>query len=108
VIACFITLYPAVISVSVKEEEIEVAKFTGWTVFFAIIMLIFTAHQVGENPDGIYASVCRLCITIVTCALRVMSLPIQYVIGGPNSQLWIDTPDYREPYRGRNGHVELS
>ena len=91
----------------------------GVAVILAIAAMIFTAWQISDNPDGVYASVCRLSITVAGCIVKVVLLPFKWAFGripflqGIGSQYAghhpiSQAPDYREPYRGRNGHVELS
>ena len=36
-------------------EEEEVKKVGGWLTFAAIVLMIYTAYQMSENPDGICA-----------------------------------------------------
>jgi len=38
-----------------QEEKTEAKVFGGFGFLIAIIAMIFTAHQMSENPDGIYA-----------------------------------------------------
>jgi hypothetical protein len=38
-----------------EEEEEEVKKVGGWLTFAAIVLMIYTAYQMSENPDGICA-----------------------------------------------------
>jgi hypothetical protein len=38
------------------QEEREVRRIGGFGVFLAIVAMIFTAHQMSENPDGEYFS----------------------------------------------------
>ena len=46
-------------------EEEDVQKVGGWILFASIILLIYTAYQMSENPDGICArwvvDLCFLC-----------------------------------------------
>ncbi|CAB9528819.1 expressed unknown protein [Seminavis robusta] len=37
------------------QEEREVRRIGGFGVFLALVAMVFTAHQMSENPDGIYA-----------------------------------------------------
>lgn len=46
-----------------REEEKEVKKVGGWMGFAAIVLMIYTAYQMSENPDGIcarYETICSL------------------------------------------------
>jgi hypothetical protein len=38
-----------------KDEEEEVKKVGGWLLFASIVLMIYTAYQMLENPDGICA-----------------------------------------------------
>jgi len=72
--------------------------------------MIFTAHQMSENPDGFFASCCRLAITISGCIFKILLLPCKKVFGNRFNGYThhLVATDYRNPYMGRNGHVELS
>jgi len=96
-----------------EESEVEAAveKTTGIIIPFMFLFMIFTAYQMSENPDGVYASICRLCISMVVCVCNVLMLPFKILLGnrfGSSGNSMFDTPDYREPYRNRHGHIELS
>jgi len=95
---------------STQSEQVVVERTTGVMIPLMVVLMVFTAYQMAENPDGIYASVCRLCMSVAACILRVVLLPFNYLFGNRfgSGHIHIDTPDYREPYRGRHGHVELT
>jgi hypothetical protein len=38
-----------------KDEEEEVKRVGGWLSFASIVLMIYTAYQMSENPDGICA-----------------------------------------------------
>lgn len=38
-----------------REEEEEVKKVGGWMSFAALVLMIYTAYQMSENPDGFCA-----------------------------------------------------
>jgi hypothetical protein len=38
-----------------KDNEEEVKKVGGWLSVASIILMIYTAYQTSENPDGICA-----------------------------------------------------
>ena len=38
-----------------REEEEEVKKVGGWMGFAAIVLAVWTAYQMSENPDGMCA-----------------------------------------------------
>ena len=98
-------------AIEYKAEEKAAKKVGGWAVVIAIFGMIFTAWQVSENPDGVIASVCRLSITIVGCVLKVLLLPCKFLCGkaaaGGHHPI-SSAPDYREPYRGRGGMMEMA
>ena len=98
-------------AIEYKAEEMAAKKVGGWAVVIAIFGMIFTAWQVSENPDGVIASVCRLSITIVGCVLKVLLLPCKFLCGkaaaGGHHPI-SSAPDYREPYRGRGGMMEMA
>ena len=91
-----------------EEVEEEVKKVGGWLSFVFMILMIYTAYQMSENPDGICASLCRLVITVIGCILKVLLIPVKYIIGGgrPSGGHYMATPDYRDPYTSR--HLELT
>jgi hypothetical protein len=64
-----------------KEEETETKVFGGFGFLITIVALVFTAHQMSENPDGIYASLCRLAITIASCVIKVVLMPFRLMLG---------------------------
>jgi hypothetical protein len=72
----------------------------------AIAAMIFTAWQVSDNPDGIYASMCRLILTCVQLVFRVVMspcrkyLPCCYSYRGHMA----GSNGYHEPY----GHIPVS
>lgn len=90
-----------------REEE-EVKKVGGWLSFASIILMIYTAYQMSENPDGICASLCRLVITVIGCVVKILLIPIKFIMGGgrPSGGHYMATPDYRDPYGSR--HMELT
>jgi len=70
----------------------------------SIILMIYTAYQMSENPDGICASLCRLVITIVGCIIKIVLIPFKFLMGGgrPTGGHYMATPDYRDPYGSRD------
>ena len=97
----------------VKEElkhEETVAKTAGGFGFvLAVFGMIFTAHQMSENPDGFFASLCRLAITISGVVVKIICMPCRKVVGAGNphynTHMPISTVDYG--YRPNAG-FELS
>lgn len=101
-----------------KQEEKVARQAGGLGIFLGIVAMIFTAHQMSENPDGIYASVCRLAITISSVVIKIICMPCRKLIGaGANGNPYsghmpISTNDYsyrNDPYRSNaNAGFELS
>eukprot|EP00533_Pseudo-nitzschia_delicatissima_P001550 CAMPEP_0116105204 /NCGR_PEP_ID=MMETSP0327-20121206/14896_1 /TAXON_ID=44447 /ORGANISM="Pseudo-nitzschia delicatissima, Strain B596" /LENGTH=290 /DNA_ID=CAMNT_0003597571 /DNA_START=196 /DNA_END=1068 /DNA_ORIENTATION=+ len=101
-----------------KQEEKVARQAGGLGLVFGILAMIFTAHQMSENPDGIYASVCRLAITISSVVVKIVCMPCRKVLGvGGNGNPYsghmpISTSDYsyrNDPYRSNaNAGFEMS
>lgn len=101
-----------------KQEEKVAQRAGGLGIFFGILAMIFTAQQMSENPDGIYASVCRLAITISSVVVKIICMPCRKVMGvGGNGNPYsghmpISTSDYNfrnDPYRSNaNAGFEMS
>jgi hypothetical protein len=92
------------------QQQISPAKMKWMTFGMVIAMLfcmIYTAYQVSDNPDGIYASCCRLSVAVVIYVIRGILTPCRAVCCR-YTLISNSTPDYREPYRGRRGHMELT
>jgi hypothetical protein len=93
-----------------NQQQISPAKMKWMTFGMVIAMLfcmIYTAYQVSDNPDGIYASCCRLSVAVVIYVIRGILTPCR-AICCRYTLISNSTPDYREPYRGRRGHMELT
>mgnify|MGYP005855543885 CR=1 FL=1 len=39
----------------------------------AVLGMILTAHQIAENPDGLYASLCRSILTVIRTVCRIVT-----------------------------------
>lgn len=112
-----------------KEQKVA-REAGGFGFFLAIGAMIFTAHQMSENPDGLYArygqpmvevvsffvpdvqispflfSLCRLAITIAGVVVKIICMPCRKLMGaGGNSQytghMPISTVDYG--FKGDSG-----
>lgn len=88
-----------------KEEKIA-REAGGFGFFLAIGGMIFTAHQMSENPDGLYASLCRLAITITGVVVKIICMPCRKLIGASGNSHYtghmpISTVDYG--YKGDSG-----
>jgi hypothetical protein len=70
-----------VLEEELKEEETTAKVFGGFGFLIAIVAMVFTAYQMSENPDGIYASLCRLAITIVSCVIKAVLMPFRSMLG---------------------------
>jgi hypothetical protein len=98
-----------------KEEKVA-RRAGGLGIFIGIVAMVFTAHQMSENPDGIYASVCRLAITISSVVIKIVCMPCRKLLGAGNphyqGHMPISTSDYgyrNDPYRSSaNAGFELS
>lgn len=78
-----------------QQEEKVARRAGGLGIFLGVVAMIFTAHQMSENPDGIYASVCRLAITISSVVVKIVCMPCRKLLGAGN-------PHYN------NGHMPIS
>jgi hypothetical protein len=65
----------------VEEVESQLAKQEkvartagGFGFVLAICAMIFTAHQMSENPDGIFARYVRACVALFVCSFCVVVL----------------------------------
>ena len=72
--------------------------------FAAIVGMIFTAWQMSDNPDGIYASLCRLTLTCIHLVFRIIMSPCRKCCGGYRNHHLAGTNGYHEPY----GHLPVS
>jgi len=92
-----------------KQEEIVARRAGGLGIFLGILAMIFTAHQMSENPDGIYASVCRLAITISSVVVKIVCYPCRKVMGfGGGNPYGGHMPISTSDYNFRNSGFEMS
>jgi uncharacterized protein (DUF1810 family) len=72
----------------------------------ALAAMIFTAWQVSDNPDGIYASMCRLILTSIQLVFRVVMSPCRKYLPCCFSYRghMAGSNGYHEPY----GHIPVS
>jgi hypothetical protein len=92
-----------------QQEEKVARRAGGAGIFLGIVAMIFTAHQMSENPDGIYASVCRLAITISSVVVKIVCMPCRKLLGfgaGNPHYGHISSSDTYS-YRGNTGGFEL-
>jgi hypothetical protein len=66
------------------------------SVLIGVLAMIFTAWQMSDNPDGMYAAMCRLVITIMGLVLGLILRPCRICLGGPGSN------------RHQQGHIPVS
>ena len=69
-----------------QEEERKVKVLSASGVLLGIMAMIFTAYQMSENPDGIYAAACRFCITVLVCLFRIILSPCKGLFGYANNR----------------------
>jgi len=101
-----------------KQEERVARQAGGLGIFLGILAMVFTAHQMSENPDGIYASVCRLAITLASVVVKIVCMPCRKLLGAGgdgnpySGHMTISTSDYSyrtDPYRSNaNAGFEMS
>ena len=101
-----------------KQEERVARQAGGLGIFLGILAMVFTAHQMSENPDGIYASVCRLAITLASVVVKIVCMPCRKLLGAGgdgnpySGHMPISTSDYSyrtDPYRSNaNAGFEMS
>ena len=64
-----------------EKEVVRVAKdptaeiLAGVIALFGLLGMVFTGWQLLENPQGLCASICRLCVTCFACFCKVIFLP---------------------------------
>ena len=75
-------------------------RFLG--IVAAIIAMIWTAHQMSENPDGLYASLCRSILTGIRVVCRIVTCKS---CGGVHRHVPITSLDYA--YRVNDPSMEL-
>lgn len=59
----------------IEERILKIAISVA--VFISVIMMIITAWQMSDNPDGIYASLCRIIINVIGSIWTVLCRPCQ-------------------------------
>ena len=63
------------------DEEKEAAKISVLYFVITLVLMIFTAQQMSESPDGVYANVCRLGITVAGLVVKIILLPFRKFCG---------------------------
>jgi hypothetical protein len=88
------------------DEEKEAAKISIGFIFLTLTLMICTAQQMSENPDGVYANVCRLAITVTSCVFKMILFPFRKVLGlnnnGGYAHHLVTTQEFRDPYSRSN------
>lgn len=97
-----------------KEEEEEAAKISIVYFVVTLTLMIFTAHQLSEHPDGVYANLCRLSITLMGVFFKVLLFPFRRFCGlgtrkGYAHHLVTNQNDFRDPYASTspNNRMEI-
>ena len=88
----------------IVDEEKTAAKISLGFIFITLGLMICTAHQMGENPDGLYSNICRLAINITNCVCRIILLPFRKLFGfhnGGYAHHLVTTQEFRDPYATR-------
>jgi hypothetical protein len=84
------------------------ARVNSWPVLAMLLGLaamIFTAWQMSDNPDGVFASLCRLIITCLSLVYRVVTSPCRKCLPCCFSPHHHHVGNgYHEPY----GHMRVS
>lgn len=63
------------------DEEKVARKIGGWAILLCLASMMLTAYQMSENPDGVFASVCRLAITMTGCIFKILLYPCKKMCG---------------------------
>jgi len=75
-----------------KGEDVEelphdknVIIVMGVLMGIMLLLMVATAHQMMNNPDGICAGICRLAVTCTCFILKTLCLPCRMICGGGSS-----------------------
>ena len=96
----------------VLNEEKEAARISILYLVVTLVLMVFTAQQLSENPDGVYANICRLGITVTGCVFKILLLPFKKICGlgsrnGYSHHLVTTNTDFRDPYSARTNRMEI-
>ena len=86
-------------------EEEEAAKIGLGFFVLTFSLMICTAQQMGENPDGVFANVCRLAITVTGCFVKIILFPFKKLFGfntNGYAHHLVTTQEFRDPYSRSN------
>jgi len=89
------------------DEEKEAAKISFVYLIVSLFLMIFTAHQLSENPDGIYSNMCRLAITVSSCVLKIFLLPFRKICGLGTRQGYSHHLVSNDPYAGESSITRM-
>lgn len=67
--------------------------------------MLFTAQQIAQNPDGIYAAICRLTLRCVICLFRIICLPCRFICQPQRTHMSIDDSRLHDDF---SNDLELS
>ena len=84
--------------------EKKAAKIGGWMIALTLALMVMTAYQMSENPDGVFANVCRLVITVCGCVLKIVLFPCKKFFpnryGGYSNHLVTTSDSFPHDTRG--------
>jgi Ca2+/H+ antiporter len=89
------------------DEEKEAAKISAVYFIITLVLMIFTAHQLSENPDGVYSNMCRLAITVVGLVVKILLLPFRKICGYGTRQGYSHHLVSNDPYGGETSRMEI-
>lgn len=84
------------------NEEKEAAKISVVYLLITLILMVFTAQQLSEMPDGVYSNICRLAITVAGCVVKMFLLPFTKICGLGSRGYSHHLVTTNDPYNGRN------
>lgn len=82
-----------------QDEKRAARKIGGWAILLCLAMMMLTAYQMSENPDGVFANICRLAMTVTGCIFKILLYPCKKLFGnrftGYEHHL-VTTQDFRD------------
>lgn len=92
----------------IVEEEETAAKISIGFIFLTLSLMICTAQQMSENPDGVYAHVCRLAMTVTGCVFKMLLFPFRKIcgLGNPYAHHLVTSQEFSYLHNSRDqmGH----
>jgi len=64
-----------------KDEKRAARKIGGGAILLCLVLMMLTAHQMSENPDGVFANICRLAMTVTGCIFKILLYPCKKLCG---------------------------